>query len=99
MTKPSRQLDGYSIDASRALVSDRDPVLAELARENFRVRRYDDQAAIDDDMGLGRVPAMPLLHAFADRQDEYSGVLRGKEPERWGTVTSVRLRREQKGVP
>jgi hypothetical protein len=58
-------------------VSDRDPVLAELGRGNFRVRRHGDQAAIDDDTGLGRVPPTPLLQAFAARQDEYSGVLRG----------------------
>jgi hypothetical protein len=38
------------------------------------VRRYGVQAALDDETGQGRVPPMPFLYEFADRQHEY-GVL------------------------
>jgi hypothetical protein len=63
----------YMPDSSGALVGD--DLTARLGRAGFRVRRYGDQAALDDDMGQGRVPPMPLLYEFADHQREYGAVL------------------------
>ena len=62
------------LDASGALVGD-DDLLRRLAKAGFRVRRYGGQAALDDDAGQGRVPPMPLLYEFADRQREYGAAL------------------------
>lgn len=67
----------YRLDQTSALVSriDGDDPLARLAGLGFRVRRYGDQAALDDDTGQGRVPSMVLLREFADRQQEYGEAL------------------------
>lgn len=60
----------YALDQSGALVSrvDGDDLLARLIGLGFPVRRYGDQAAIDDDSGQGSVPSIEHLHEFADRQ-------------------------------
>jgi hypothetical protein len=63
------------LDKTGALVGA--DLLARLAELGFHVRRYGDQAALDDDKGQGRVPPIPLLCEFADRQREYSAALRG----------------------
>jgi hypothetical protein len=68
-------LGRFRLDASGALAGD-DDLLHGLARLGFRVRRYGDQAALDDDARRGRVPPMPLLFDFADRQAEYGAALR-----------------------
>jgi hypothetical protein len=55
-----------------------DDLLIELQRAGFAVRRYGVNAALDDALGgaLHRVPAAPLLYAFAAKQAEYSLALR-----------------------
>jgi hypothetical protein len=65
----------YALDKTGALAGD-DDLLRGLAELGFRVRRYGDQAALDDDTGQGRVPARLLLYEFADRQREYGALLR-----------------------
>jgi hypothetical protein len=62
------------LDASGALVREADDLFVPLGKSGFRVRRYGDQAGLDDDTGQGRVPLIALLREFADRQLEY-GVL------------------------
>jgi hypothetical protein len=69
-------LAGYTVDASGALASPDDGLLAALARLNFKVRRYGAQAALDDDGGQGRAPPIHLLHRFAEKQTEYGLALR-----------------------
>jgi hypothetical protein len=72
-------LKGYTLDASGTLwPAAGDDLLVPLAQLGFRVRRYGDQAGIDDDNGvddLGRSPPMPLLYLYADRQRDLSAVL------------------------
>jgi hypothetical protein len=68
-------LSRFRLDASGALVGN-DDVLRGLAKAGFRVRRHGDQAVLDDDTGQGRVPPILLLYEFADRQREYSALLR-----------------------
>jgi hypothetical protein len=63
-------LSRFGLEASGALAGD-DDVLRGLAKLGFRVRRYGDQTALDDDTRQGRVPPTPLLYKFADRQREY----------------------------
>jgi hypothetical protein len=59
-------------------------LLAKLAALGFRIRRYGDQAALDDDTGQGRVPSMPLLYEFADHQHRYGALLRTLQaPSMW----------------
>jgi hypothetical protein len=55
-----------------------DDLLAALQVAGFVVRRYGVNAALDGALGraLDRVPATPLLYAFADRQAEYGLALR-----------------------
>ena len=67
----------YALDQSGALVSrvDGDDLLARLIGLGFPVRRYGDQAAIDDDSGQGSVPSIEHLHEFADRQQKYGDLL------------------------
>jgi len=67
-------LTRYSLTQSGALQGD--DLTAELTQLGFRVRRYGSQAALDDDAGRARVPPMPLLYRFADRQAEYGLALR-----------------------
>jgi hypothetical protein len=67
-------LGRYALDASGALNGD--DLLHRLARLGFRVRRWGNSAALDDDTGQGRVPPMSLLYEFADRQREYAAALR-----------------------
>jgi hypothetical protein len=67
-------LRAYALDASGALAGE-DGLLRGLARLGFCVRRYGDQAALDDDTRQGRVPPMPLVYAFAGRQSEYGALL------------------------
>jgi hypothetical protein len=64
----------FSLDASGALIGG--ALLDHLAMLGFRVRRYGDQAALDDAVGQGRVPPMPLLYRFAEKQTAYGLVLR-----------------------
>jgi hypothetical protein len=68
-------LKAYALDRTAALVGEADGLLARLTKLGFRVRRYGDQAALDDETGQGRVPPMPLLYEFADHQREYGAVL------------------------
>jgi|SRR5271166_1539374 len=63
------------VDTSGALAGD-DEVLFGLAELGFRVRRYGAQAALDDDTGQGRVPPMPLVRRFSEKQTEYGLALR-----------------------
>jgi hypothetical protein len=82
-------LDRVSIDATGALVSapsGGDDLLGRLAKLGFRVRRYGDQAALDDETGQGRVPEdRALLWEFAGRQREYAAVLCAVgAPRMWG---------------
>ena len=59
-------------------------LLAKLAALDFRVRFYGAQAALDDDAGHGRVPPMPLLHQFSERQRQYGALLRTLQaPNMW----------------
>ena len=67
----------FRLDASGALAGD-DDLLCALGKAGFRVRRYGDQGALDDDRGQGGVPPMPLLYEFADRQREYGAALRAQ---------------------
>jgi hypothetical protein len=64
----------YDLTDSGALIGD--DLLADLAKLDFRVRRYGNQAALDDDSGQGRVPPIPLLYRFAENQTEYGLALR-----------------------
>ena len=84
MSGPSllKSPSGYWLGPSGGLAGD--DLLNELVRLGFFVRRYGDQAALDDDMGLGRgppmprlgrVPPMPLIYRFADKQAEYGAAL------------------------
>jgi hypothetical protein len=73
-------LSRFSLDASGALVGD-DDLLYGLAKLSFRVRRYGGQAALDDDMGQGRVPSSQLLYEFADRQREYGALLQALQAQ------------------
>jgi hypothetical protein len=75
-------LRGYALDKTGALVGD--DLLTRLAHAGFRVRRYGDQASLDDDGGRGRVPSMPLLYEFADCQRQYGALLRTLQaPDMW----------------
>jgi hypothetical protein len=65
--------DGFQLDVDGALWGD--ALCSELARLGFRVRRYGDQAGLDDEAGQGRVPALPVLRQFRDKQFEYSAAL------------------------
>jgi hypothetical protein len=67
-------LSRFSLDASGALIGD--TLLDHLAKLGFRVRRYTDQAALDDETGQGRVPSTRHLSRFAEKQTEYGLVLR-----------------------
>jgi hypothetical protein len=67
-------LTRYSLTQSGALQGD--DLTAELTQLGFCVRRYGSEAALDDDAGRARVPPMPLLYRFAERQAEYGLALR-----------------------
>jgi hypothetical protein len=96
MTKLSMPRGCYSIDATLALVTDHDQVLADLARDNYRVRRYGDQAAMDDDVGLGRVPPIPQLRRFAEKRAEYGVVQRAlRTPGALSKFTFTRRTRDE----
>ena len=91
-------LGRVSADATGALVgkgSNGDDLLARLAKLDFRVRRYGDQATLDDETGQGRVPEdRTLLWEFADRQREYSTALCALgAPSMWITVECLAMRR------
>jgi DNA (cytosine-5)-methyltransferase 1 len=74
-----------------------DDFLAELAMLGFSVRRYGDQAALDDDHGQGRVLEIALIYRFADEQAQYQRgsrhlkgagqVSRADRPRRRNTMT------------
>jgi hypothetical protein len=64
----------YALTERGALIGD--DLLADLAKLDFRVRRYGVQAALDDDTGQGRVPPIPLVHRFSEKQIEYGLALR-----------------------
>ena len=77
----------YSLDANHALAGD--DLLISLAKLGFRVRRYGLNAALDDESGLGRVPPMPLIYAFADKQAEYALALRAlRAPDRLSEIVN-----------
>jgi hypothetical protein len=65
----------YALEATGALFSEADDLLVHLAKLGFRVRRYGDQAALNDDTGQGRVPSRLLIYEFADRQRGYRALL------------------------
>ena len=50
-------------------------LIASLAEARFAVRRYGDQAGLDDETRAGRVPELELMRKFADRQAELSALL------------------------
>jgi hypothetical protein len=66
----------FRLDAAGSLAGD--DLLVVLQRAGFAVRRYGLNAALDDALGgaLHRVPAAPVLYAFADKQAEYGLALR-----------------------
>jgi hypothetical protein len=66
----------FRLDSAGSLAGD--DLLARLLAEGFAVRRYGVNAALDGALrgALDRVPPMPLLRAFADKQVEYSLALR-----------------------
>jgi hypothetical protein len=66
----------YRLDPVGGLAGD--DLLGALQVGRFAVHRYGVNAALDDALGgvLDRVPATPLLYAFADKQTEYSLALR-----------------------
>ena len=65
----------YQLDSSGALAGD--DLLAELRAAGFAVRRYGVLPASTTTRGpLDRVPATPLLYAFANKRAEYSCALR-----------------------
>jgi hypothetical protein len=82
-TKPEivALLRRYALDRTGALVGD-DDLLRSVAELGFRIRRYGDQAALDDDTGHGRVPSRLVLYEFADRQREYGALLQALQPYR-----------------
>src|SRR4029077_10009878 len=61
----------YRLNSAGGLAGD--ALLSTLRLEAFAARRYGVNAALDGALGraLDRVPATPLLYAFADRQAEY----------------------------
>ena len=69
-------LVSYRLSSDGGLAGD--DLLAALQVAGFAVRRYGVNAALDDALGgaLHRVPAAPLLYAFANKQAEYSLALR-----------------------
>jgi hypothetical protein len=70
-----------------ALVGD-DPLVA-LTPLGFSARRYDRQAALDDNTGQGRVPDIALIRRFADRQGKYSEALLAlKVPDQLAALTA-----------
>ena len=64
----------YALTERGALIGDY--LLSDLVRLDFRVRRYGKQAALHDDTGQGRVPPMPLVRRFSEKQTEYGLALR-----------------------
>ena len=64
----------YRLDSAGGLAGD--DLLNALQVAGFVVRRYGAQAALDDDSGQGRVPPMPLLYRFSDKQADFSLALR-----------------------
>ena len=81
-------LRSFRLDETGALDAigqTRDAVLlAKLAALGFCVRRYGACAALDDESGQGRVPPMPLLYEFAERQRAYGALLRALQaPDMW----------------
>jgi hypothetical protein len=69
----------YALDKTGALVGDH--LLTRLAHAGFWVRRYGDQAALDDDLGQGHVRSSLLLYEFADRQREYGALLQALQAQ------------------
>lgn len=69
----------YRLSSNGGLAGD--DLLATLQVAGFVVRRYGVNAALDSALpsALDRVPARPLLYAFADRQAEYSLALRAPD--------------------
>ena len=71
----------YRLDSADGLAGD--DLLAVLQAAGFAVRRYGVNAALDDDSGQGRVPPMPLLYRFSDKQADFSLALRAlRAPDR-----------------
>jgi hypothetical protein len=66
----------FRLDSAGGLAGD--DLLARLQAEGFAVRRYGVNAALDGALrgALDRVPPMPVLRTFADKQVEYSLALR-----------------------
>jgi hypothetical protein len=82
----------YRLDRSGSLAGD--DLLAALQVAGFVVRRYGAQAALDDDSGQGRVPPMPLLYRFSDKQAEFSLALRALRAPDWLEQNAHALRDE-----
>jgi hypothetical protein len=71
----------YRLDPAGGLAGD--DLLNALQVAGFVVRRHGAQAALDDDSGQGRVPPMPLLYRFSDKQADFSLALRAlRAPDR-----------------
>jgi hypothetical protein len=65
---------GFALHRDGALYGD--SLLSELCSiHGFNVRRYCDQAGLDDQYRLGRVPPLPVLYRFREKQPEYSAAL------------------------
>jgi hypothetical protein len=82
----------YRLDPAGGLAGD--DLLAALQAAGFVVRRYGAQAALDDDSGQGRVPPMPLLYRFSDKQAEFSLALRALRAPDWLERNARALRQE-----
>jgi hypothetical protein len=67
-------LSRYALTENGALTGD--DLLAGLVRSDFSVRRYGNQAALDDNAVQGRAPPLPVLRRFAEKQIEYGLALR-----------------------
>jgi hypothetical protein len=66
-------IGGYSLDRTGALCGH--DLLRRLHQFGFCVRRYGDNAALDDDSGDDHVPPRLLLYEFADHQRRFAEAL------------------------
>jgi hypothetical protein len=82
----------YRLDPAGGLAGD--DLLSALQVAGFVVRRCGAQAALDDDSGQGRVPPMPLLYRFSDKQAEFSLALRALRAPDWLEGNAPVLRQE-----
>jgi hypothetical protein len=66
-------IGGYSLDNTGALHGH--DLLYRLSQLGFRVRRYGDNASVDDDSLDDRVPPRPLLYEFGSCQSRFADAL------------------------